>query len=224
MQHIPVVSHGLWRGTFILKMLDVVPTIQTPGSYHRQDSCLFTVGKSLTGLGSRGGEVSGGEVEVSHWCQWRREISKGLWVASPHQQGQPCLALLTSTAVSAFEWVWGGGQVNSGSSVHSAGRAKVVSHPLIDTMVPPQSVYLSPHHFHSPLTQPASSLFFFHAVVSGQEPDRRMDGNVKTSYLIQTVPLCYRIIISQRKDMILCHIKTFLQHFRIVKENTPSRP
>lgn len=78
MQHIPVVSHALWRGTFILKMLDMVPTIQTPGSYHRQDSCLFTVGKSLTGLGSRGGEVRGEEVEVSHWCQWKREISKGL--------------------------------------------------------------------------------------------------------------------------------------------------
>lgn len=44
MQHIPVVSHGLWRGTFILKMLDMVPTVQTTGSYHRQDLCLFTVG------------------------------------------------------------------------------------------------------------------------------------------------------------------------------------
>lgn len=66
MQHIPVVSHALWRGTFILKMLDVVPTIQTPGSYHRQDSCLFTVGKSLTGLGNGWGEVSGKKAEVSH--------------------------------------------------------------------------------------------------------------------------------------------------------------
>lgn len=110
MQHIPAVSHALWRGTFILKMLDMVPTIQTPGSYHRQDSCLFTVGKSLTGLGSRGGEVSGEEVEVSHWCQWKREISKGLWVASPHQQGQLRLALLTSTTVSAFERVSGVGR------------------------------------------------------------------------------------------------------------------
>lgn len=54
MQHIPVVSHALWRGTFILKMLDVVSTIQTTGSYHRQDLCVFTVGKSLTGPGSGG--------------------------------------------------------------------------------------------------------------------------------------------------------------------------
>jgi len=54
MQHIPVVSHALWRGTCILKMLDVVPTIQTTGSYHQQDLCLFTVGKSLTGPGNGG--------------------------------------------------------------------------------------------------------------------------------------------------------------------------
>lgn len=54
MQHIPVVSHALWRGTFILKMLDVVPTLQRTGSYHRQDLCLFTVGRGLTGPGSGG--------------------------------------------------------------------------------------------------------------------------------------------------------------------------
>lgn len=150
MQHIPVVSHALWRGTFILKMLDMVPTIQTPGSYHRQDSCLFTVGKSLTGLGSRGREVRGEEVEVSHWCQWKREISKGLWVASPHQTGTTALGsvdLYYSQCI--WESFWGG-QVNCGSSVHSVGRAKDVYHPLIDTMVPPQSAYLSPYHFHSP--------------------------------------------------------------------------
>ncbi|KAF3838422.1 hypothetical protein F7725_010190 [Dissostichus mawsoni] len=40
-------------------MLDVVPTIQTTGSYHRQDLCLFTVGKILTGLGGEGRVVSG---------------------------------------------------------------------------------------------------------------------------------------------------------------------
>lgn len=80
MQHIPVVSHALWRGTCVLKMLDVVPTIQTPGSYHRQDWCLFTVGKSLTGLGSGEGrwgverlrfpnDFNGGE---RFWraCEW----------------------------------------------------------------------------------------------------------------------------------------------------------
>lgn len=44
----------------------------------------------------------------------------------------------------------GGGWVNSGSSVHSVGRAKVVSHPpVVNVMVPPQSVYPSPLPFHS---------------------------------------------------------------------------
>lgn len=44
-----------------------------------------------------------------------------------------------------------GGQVNSGSSVHSVGRAKVVfPTPVVDVMVPPQSVYPSPHPLHSP--------------------------------------------------------------------------
>lgn len=224
MQHIPVVSHALWRGTFILKMLDMVPTIQTPGSYHRQDSCLFTVGKSLTGLGSRGREVRGEEVEVSHWCQWKREISKGLWVASPHQQGQLRLALLTSTTVSAFERVSG------------VGRSTVV--PLYIQWVEPRMFttpwsiqwchlsLLTSHLTTSTLPNPPCKLpfFFLHAVVRVQESDRRIDGNVKTSYLIQTLSLCYRIVISQRKDMILCHIKTFLQHLRMVKENTPSRP
>lgn len=38
-------------------MLDVVPAIQTTGSYRRQDSCLFTVGEEP----HRAGEWSGGE-------------------------------------------------------------------------------------------------------------------------------------------------------------------
>lgn len=159
MQHIPVVSHALWRGTFILKMLDMVPTIQTPGSYHRQDLCLFTVGKSLTGLGSRGREVRGEEVEVSHWCQWKREISKGLWVASPHQQGQLRLALLTSTTVSAFERVSG------------VGRSTVV--PLYIQWVEPRMFttpwsiqwchlsLLTSHHTTSTLPNPPCKLPFF---------------------------------------------------------------
>jgi len=55
MRHIPVVSHVLWRGgTLILKMMDVVPTIQTTGSYHRQDLCVYLQqGRAFTGPGSR---------------------------------------------------------------------------------------------------------------------------------------------------------------------------
>ena len=61
MQHIPVVSHALLRGTFAFRMLDVVPAIQAPGSYHQQDLCLFTAGKSLTEQGSGCREVRGRE-------------------------------------------------------------------------------------------------------------------------------------------------------------------
>lgn len=66
MQHIPVVSRGLWSGTFILKMLDVVPTTETSGSYHRQDLCLFTVGEEPHKAKEWRGEVTGIEAEVSH--------------------------------------------------------------------------------------------------------------------------------------------------------------
>jgi len=68
MQHIPVVGHALWRGTLILKMLDMVPTVQT-GSYHRQDLCLFTVGESHEGTGGEG-EVSGRQAEVPPRFRW----------------------------------------------------------------------------------------------------------------------------------------------------------
>lgn len=95
-----------------------------------------------------------------------------------------------------------GEQVNSGSSVHSVGRAKAVHHPLVNVKVPPQSLHLSPHSLRSPW--PSLQAAFSHAVVSGQRPDRQMDGKVKTSYLIQTIPLCYRIIISQKKKNMLC--------------------
>lgn len=67
MQHIPVVSHVLWMGgTLILtlKTLDMVPTIQTTGSYHRQDVGLFTEGKSLHRTRQQRVGVSGKEPEV----------------------------------------------------------------------------------------------------------------------------------------------------------------
>lgn len=59
MQHIPVVSHVLWRGTFILKMLDVVPTLQTTGSYHQQDVVYLQWGGSLADQGVEGGKWVG---------------------------------------------------------------------------------------------------------------------------------------------------------------------
>jgi len=110
MQHIPVVSHVLWKGTLILKMMDVVPTIQTTGSYHRQDLCVY-LQQGRAFMGPRGREVEwmGENLRCSilkSGFQWRA----GNWtppmsdseVVSPLQQGQMCLALLTSTWVSAL--------------------------------------------------------------------------------------------------------------------------
>lgn len=52
MQHIPAVSHAQ-GGRFSLKMLDVVITIQTTGSYHRQDFYFIYSGeKAFTDLGA----------------------------------------------------------------------------------------------------------------------------------------------------------------------------
>lgn len=112
MQHIPVVSHALWK----------------------RDSCFENVGRGpcytnnwlipSTGLvfiysgrrASQGrgvewrGEGSGREAGASHRFQWGGGIfSKGSRVASPHQHGQLCSALLTSTWVSALEKVSGVG-------------------------------------------------------------------------------------------------------------------
>lgn len=126
MQHIPVVSHALWRGTFILKMLDVVPTIQTTGSYHRQDLCLFTAGGASQGW-EVGGGVSSTEAEVPF--QWRRMFQRALeWCLLPYRDS--CAGLCWPYLGQCIRESLRGGRVNSGSSVHSVGRAKVVPHPL----------------------------------------------------------------------------------------------
>lgn len=208
MQHIPVVSHALWRGTFILKMLVMVPTIQTPGSYHQQDWCLFTVGKSLAGLREWREELRCRQSEVSHWFHRRGDISKGLRAASAHQQWQLCLALLTLMLVSALKIV-------EGSTVV----------PLYIQWVEPRlfctpwsiqwcHLCLLPLTAAVPLPWPSLQAAFYHAVVSEAW---QMDGKVKTSYLIQTNSsmLSYNYLPKKKK---------FLQHFRIVKGNTPLRP
>lgn len=149
MQHIPVVSHALLRGTFILKIVDMVPAMQTPGSYHRQDSCLFTV-KSFIGQGSGHREVRGREAQVSHRFQQRRYF-RGFVSSFSSPMGMTVLGAVDLCQLGqCIRESLEGGQANSGSSVHSAGRAKVVSHPLVATMVPPQSIYLSLYSFHPP--------------------------------------------------------------------------
>lgn len=68
MQHIPVVKPRLVKRDFFfqfLKVVDVVPTAQTTGSYHRQDLCLFTVGEEPHRTGEWRQEASGREAEAS---------------------------------------------------------------------------------------------------------------------------------------------------------------
>lgn len=99
----------------------------------------------------------------------RRDIFKGLssGISSPTRT-----AVLGSVDLYLGQCIresFRGGRVNSGSSVHSVGRAKVFSPtPLVDATVPPQPVYPSPQPPHSPPGL-ACKAAFSHAVVSGQE-------------------------------------------------------
>lgn len=212
MQHIPVVSHALWIGTFILKMLDAVPTLQTPGSYHRQDWCFIYRGEEphrTTRWRGRGERQR--ELKVSHRFQRRRDISKGVvsGISSP-----------TGTTVLGSVDLYLGQCIRESVGV---GGSTVV--PLYIQWLEPRlfptpwliqwchlSLFTS-HHCNSTPPDPACKLPFFHAVVSGQGPDRQMDVKAKTSYLIQTVPLCYRIIISQRKKKKKKHCVTTRSFF-----------
>lgn len=198
MQHIPVVGCALWRGTLILKTLDMVPTVQT-GSYHQQDLCLFTVGESLTGAGVRR-EVSGRQAEVSPWFTWGGLFQRALeWFV--HTSRDSCVALHLGQCIRE-RWR------DSGSSVHSVGRARVVSHPLVDvTSVCLPLTTLLPAHW------PSLQAAFSHAVVSGQRPDGQMDGKVKTSYFKQTTPLCYQCFISKETKNKTCYCVTSRSFF-----------
>ena len=142
----------------------------------------------------------------------RRDIFKGLSSGISSPTGTAVLGSVDLYLGQCIRESFRGGRVNSGSSVHSVGRAKVFSPtPLVDAMVPPQPVYPSPQPPHSPPGL-ACKLPFLMQLYLAKRPDRQMDVKVKTSYLIQTFPLCYRIVISQRKNVLLCHIKKYL-HF-----------
>lgn len=72
-------------------------------------------------------------------------------MASLHQQGTAVLGSVDLYLGQCIRESLRGGQVNSGSSVHSVGRAEVVfPHPLVNVMVPPQSMYPSPRSLRSP--------------------------------------------------------------------------
>lgn len=68
MQHIPVVSHALWRGTLsLVKTVDVVPTTQDNWLIPSTGLSVFIYRreKSLTGPGERQQEASGREAEAA---------------------------------------------------------------------------------------------------------------------------------------------------------------
>lgn len=154
MQHIPVVSHALWRGTFILKMLDVVPTIQTTGSFHRQDLFIYS-----------------GE-EPHRTRGWREEVSVTETEVFPVVSVVEGYLNMLSIGISSLTGTW---------------------------LSLPQSVYPSPQPLHTSWSSLQAA--FSHAVVwpGAWQTDRQMDGKVKTSYLMQTIPLRYWIIIPQWK-------------------------
>lgn len=214
MQHIPVVSHALWRGTFILKMLDVVPAIQTTGSYHRQDLCLFTVGKSLTGLGSRG----------ERWVVERLRFPidfKGLSSDTSSPTGTAVLGSVDLYLCQCIRESLRGGRVNSGSSVHSVGRAKVVSHPpgrcngATSVCVP---LTTSPPS--APL-DPACKLPFLMQLYLARGLTDRWTAKQRLHILYKQFRYAIVSLSSEeQKNMLLCHIKMFPQHFGKVRGNT----
>jgi len=158
MQHIPVVSHTLWRGTFILKMLDVVPTLQRTGSYRGQDLCLFTVGRGGSqdqGVEGRGERYIGGGFPVS--CSVEADVPKRL-------SGGVSRAGLGRPLPGSVHWrrFFESGRVNTAVPLYIQWvEPRLFPTLLADVTVPPPPVYPSPPPPPPlPLTQPASCLFF----------------------------------------------------------------
>ena len=129
----------------------------------------------------------------------RRDIFKGLSSGISSPTGKAVLGSVDLYLGQCIRESFRGGRVNSGSSVHSVGRAKVFSphppgwcHGATPVCVPLTT---------APTLLPglACKLPFLMQLYLAKRPDRQMDVKVKTSYLIQTFPLCYRIVISQRK-------------------------
>lgn len=151
-------------------------------------------------------EVSGRQAEVSSWFTRGEMFQRALeWFVLTSRDS--CVALHLGQCIRE-RWR------DSGSSVHSVGRARVffpISLVDVTSVCLPLTIILSAH---SPSLQAA----FSHAVVSGQRPDGQMDGKVKTSYFKQITPLCYQCFIS--KKTLLCNIKEFLKVFRTVTGNT----
>lgn len=77
MQHIPVVSHALWRGTLsLVKTVDVVPTAQNNWLIPSTGlKCVYLQReKSLTGPGERQQEASGSRRRAARRLRQRRDV------------------------------------------------------------------------------------------------------------------------------------------------------
>lgn len=107
--------------------------------------------------------MSGRETEVFPLVSVVEGYLKGLSSGTSSLTGTAALCFVDLYLGQCIRESLGGGQVNSGSSVHSVGRATVVSHPLVDIKVPPPSVYPSPQPLRP--SWPSLQAAFSHAVV-----------------------------------------------------------
>jgi len=118
-------------------------------------------------------------------------------MVSPLQQGQ--MVLLTYTWVSALEDVYSGGEwVNSGASVHSVGRATVVSHPLFSTtLCHPRSYTLHPTFSTLRPSLPVASSCKW---CPASSLTRQTDGRQRKDFISQkTTSLYYWVVILKKK-------------------------
>lgn len=106
-----------------------------------------------------------------------------------------------------------GGWVNSGTSVHSVGRANVDFPTLPSWRNGATSVCIpltTPPSL--PLTQPASCLFSCSCIWPRGLTDWQQKKNF-ISYTNNSSMLLNHYLPKRKKNMLLCHIKKFLQHF-----------
>lgn len=191
MQHIPVVSHVLCGGTFNLEI--TVPATPTRGSYHRRDDVVFIYSgeRSLSGLGGSAGGVRRGRellrfpIDCSGWDgDWG-----GLFSGISSLMGTAVLGSVDPCMGQCIRESSKSGWANSGSSVHSVGRAVLVltlAHPsCCDGATSACMPLAAPPSGSHPPQGSACKLPFLMRI----RPGGRTDSNTETSYLIQTANL-----------------------------------
>lgn len=131
MQHIPVVSHALWRGTFYFENAG-------RGPYYTNNWLIPSTGLEFIYSGKEPHRTREWRGEVRWWVERLRfpigfnggAYFKGLSSGVSSLTGTAVLGSVDLYLGQCIRESLGGEQVNSGSSVHSVGRAKGVPHPL----------------------------------------------------------------------------------------------